>query len=275
MLVVLQPLLLLRISRSLGFQILCPLGLIIVGRQGVAGVVVVVIPRLVRIRPRGFIIRVGLIGIFNRLFRVSQPGRFRGEGLLHLAGVHVDPPVVEGIAVLAPAEGDIQSVVSGEDKVGADILVHGLDHRVARLPQDLGQGAAALAGGAGGAVDGGHLRQGILQILQDALDIGPCGVELIIGIGGVGQLAVGLIPVPAQAEGLGSAGGVLGVAVEIALGEHLVPCVRQLVGVVHQVVFIGVHHHVCGNAKAHLSLPPYLIVPLISLSSMESRVVIS
>jgi hypothetical protein len=38
---------------------------------------------------------------------------------------------------------------------------------------------------------------------------------------------------------------------------------------------VGVHHHVCGYTKAHLSLPPYLMVSLISLSSMESRVVIS
>jgi hypothetical protein len=116
----------------------------------------------------------------------------------------------------------VQSVVAGEDELVAQLLVEALDHGLGRLPQDLGQGGAALAGGVVLPSDDRDLIHGIDQIVQHPLYVLVGGVELAVDVLVVGHLVAGLIEVPAQAEGLGGGGGILCVAVEIALSEHLI-----------------------------------------------------
>ena len=104
---------------------------------------------------------------------------------------------------------------------------------------------------------------------------------------GVRYLVLHVPAVAPQLEGLGGLGGALGIGVEVALGGDLFADLRQVIIGLHKVCLILGHHTVCSYAVYHmlslLSLSkiyliylhqrPAIPVPLISLSSISSRVV--
>ena len=165
---------------------------------------------------------------YSSVQRVCKPRHLLRLGHGHAARVHVHAPVIEGFAVIAPGVGHVQPVLAGKDKVVSVLsAVDRLDDRLRAVIHHAAQGVAAR--GQGIAVAQHRVLEAVV-VGKVRLDLvhGRVGDAVAAeGVAVVGDIGVVLGEGPADAPRVGGGGRVLGIAVEVALGQHLVH------GVVH------------------------------------------
>ena len=173
------------------------------------------------------------------------------------------------------------AVRAGENEVLAVLLVQVLDDGLGNLVQGLGE---LLPGVRSGVVEHGQgsARKGLhglgvfgVDKLADALQAGPAGLKFLVGVGTHGILALHSHAGLAQLECPGGGSGILGIGVEVALGEYgilgFIPGnkgVHQVTAVAFQNAAGGGSNHIMNTSLRQRPAMPVLLIRRSIASSM-------